>query len=1620
MAATTKGTQAIVLVLVLLLSGPVSQVLTHANEESLASADVVRNTAPGVISQVNIIADSMTNGITIESPADEAIQEIDLTIRAGADSRGSGFNWTDWTRPGMISNGVSESTDGSLGLGFMGVDWNFDKGTDGWSSSSSTYGQRSTLSCGRNGTSGASFWTRGGAVTITSPVVDLSGHQGMALGAWVKQGSAGCGEEPDTNENFYLEYRNSGNSWTSVRLFQGSTAGGTSTQISYNLPSNAYHSNFQVRARQTSGSGTCCDYWFFDDVEIAGASVGNLTTPAFGWDNGAIGAMEEGRYPPVFLDASLPLGSHLNWTVLDGSTGMAIPGYVEGNSQKIDLGGIDWEKHDSLKIHLDFAPNQNGDSPRLFEISGGGRIYDGFHSDPSFAGWASNGSTWTDTSNSISGTDNSSFTSPVWAIGSPIVGYSVITDVTGTPTEEISIDGGPWQNLTTLGTTVEFENLASNVQIRFTGNNQSWTLSGVDITLLPSSTPTHPIIDIDADGKAEWGVVHQSIGSWGWQDVFANGSTTHSVQIPFFGTEFVDVWIPRDADSLSVQSRLTAGTGQGQKTLALWVGNSLIAQRGGGNFTDSIILELNQSELANLNLQTTSETMAWRGGGSEFIQGKVELIADPGWHEISGLSIGYDAVEVIEAGPLSDLVMSANFARLDAQKAANLPVRFSAATNCLLEVIIDDVTSSDEVDMGMLSISNLSSTLSPSQKWHDLSVRTQVHSSAPNMLILTAHSTLDSATWMIPLNNGQVITNGASDVLIFRENSLNHTVNGNLHDLNISFRSAQFWEDQLDLRLEIRVYLDDGVVSMPTYETWTNPAIDNDMLIQSVQWFDDDGNIPVSNQYLKAEENLSLLVDIGFENGEPDEAPFNDEFELSLYRDDVLIANTTKLSGQYWSINTTTPFTSGEVEWRVELNATAGGGLAYPSMTNRTFVVDPLAPVVASVNIRHFDHLVSSAYQVIVVNVTDQPVLPDSLQLMIWREWADDLNNDDWPNEGEYIMWNMNSPMFLDNSFGNYVGIFDDSQGFPGDKVAGYVTGQDKSGHRLMEGGSASPDDHLFMYQLRDDGTPVVDTDGLAWESGRKAWLHPGQTYELNASFSEPNGMSDISTVEVALADNIASDRLAVTWDSESRQCQSDSEHLEVKSCRILSSDGSVPDPYSIDLILQIEIIPEWTMPDLGDTRREPMVTIYDRAGNTDSVNYPQNRWRFSAEMMVTEEIDLWVEKGQLTDEGARVSPVSPMELSGIVIFSQSAERPNFDCEINVMINGFNEMTTAVDGMFTASLNAPVQNGRHALTWSVGCLPAQGSDTTSQIDAVRWILVDDVGPMVVEFTSPRPGSIIEAEMHEIRVIVSENFGIDTDSVELIWWLTTTEDNTPLESGRLALTIEGEEDAGLRLAYLGQIDLSGISPSILETQMVLKVRLEGRDLAGNEFVSDSTTNSHSMPAARWDLIHFTPEFHMDAGAVELSKHTLEVDEAVAVQIHIRNRGEVAGTANVKVEIVDLSGNRELLSRNDFEVEGGSVGTLVVDWKPEQPGIQWLEVTLEDEQTLSSKMIDVKPASEEGFLSGILGDADPWLIGITLTLICISMLMILTWLRLATARQGESEGWEYEYEEEDSDY
>ena len=64
-------------------------------------------------------------------------------------------------------------------------------------------------------------------------------------------------------------------------------------------------------------------------------------------------------------------------------------------------------------------------------------------------------------------------------------------------------------------------------------------------------------------------------------------------------------------------------------------------------------------------------------------------------------------------------------------------------------------------------------------------------------------------------------------------------------------------------------------------------------------------------------------------------------------------------------------------------------------------------------------------------------------------------------------------------------------------------------------------------------------------------------------------------------------------------------------------------------------------------------------------------------------------------------------------MFFQTGDKPQFDCEIEVRINGFRTPALAVDGLFTAATIAPVTSGQHALTWGIDCMPEQGIDLTS-------------------------------------------------------------------------------------------------------------------------------------------------------------------------------------------------------------------------------------------------------------------------------------------------------------------
>ena len=113
-----------------------------------------------------------------------------------------------------------------------------------------------------------SLYTRHNVVSVTSRTINLS-VSGAKVEMWIRRGSDAFSEDPDTNEDIIIEYLDDGGSWKQIARYGGNDDNpGDVYTINYQLPSDALYNNFQLRIRQTGGSGSGWDYWHIDDVKI--------------------------------------------------------------------------------------------------------------------------------------------------------------------------------------------------------------------------------------------------------------------------------------------------------------------------------------------------------------------------------------------------------------------------------------------------------------------------------------------------------------------------------------------------------------------------------------------------------------------------------------------------------------------------------------------------------------------------------------------------------------------------------------------------------------------------------------------------------------------------------------------------------------------------------------------------------------------------------------------------------------------------------------------------------------------------------------------------------------------------------------------------------------------------------------------------------------------------------------------------------------------------------------------------------------------------------------------------------------------------------------------------------
>lgn len=1633
--------RALILVTLLMFSSWASMLDWSQEDQDRSTAlEDVQPSYVGAGDSTDLTLSSSPNTLLkLDLPADEPLTSAELNFKPKILPAQSGFLWnsnSDWTHSDAIINGTVVSSNGLTGTS-AGNLWDFNSNNGGWTFSNSYSGRVTTPSCGFNGTSGGSLRTYAGSTYATSPVINLAGGLNIPFHAWVHEGRSGCGETPDSGENLQFQYKTSAGGWTVFQTFSGGGAQTSNLQFMTTLPAAALHANSQFRLHQTSGSSTCCDYWFVDDVHIASPPESNWTSPTLGHATGSTQLMNADTYAPVHIEATVAENAYLNWSVLD-TAGQVIPGMHGSNTYMIPLQMLDADVYDQVRIHLEF--NSAGTAmPVVHSLSGDGVMQESFQTDPMERGWEltqnSTTAAWSPSPIArVAGGANDSLTSPWYLASAPVYDAELSGVVTNAQVQVRFSPDAAWTNVTLpFQPTVSPDTVGMQVNVVALppadgnmSNFTNWQVDELNHEMFGGQYPTQPGLDFNLDERLEWGGSDARVGAWGWQDRFANGLDEVELSVTSGAPTVTKVWVPRsEMSAFSFSYLASAGSVQ---DIALFVQGDLIANRSYDGATSGGF-NLNASEFSAFTTRVASVATAVNMLGTDFTEVSLE-VSGQGAILLGGLNVPYNGSYNLVADADSDFVMGVNQARtsvVDVAGMQSIPLPFIAVERGGLTVEVVSLQTSSTVILQNGAMRDAPSVLTPSQNWQTVETEYQVIGSNVVQHRLDVISKDNHATWLFPTNGANPIGLGDSAMVeLHPDHPIEAVENGMTVTANITFRLRPIWDDSMQLTVTSRTVLQNSVVAIPFSYTWgsiSQQGYENDLEIRSIEFSDASGPMASNRQYLRGGEQMNLSVRVGFESVSSNDAFVDGDAKLTLYRGGTEVINTTSLAANYWNFTETIPFTYGDVTWSIGLESLNGSTIIEPTEVSRTFTVDSVKPRVLSSSVERYDHRTPSPTQILQITVTDQPVLPTNLSAMVWKEWINDANLNGWPDEGEFSQESLLLPSDLTALTGVYTLMLDDTAASLGQKVAVYLQGTDPSGYSIVNGGSSEEGEQLFVYQLAIDGAPTLQPDAFSWQDGRKAWLHPAQPYELDIKITEPNGGSDLATVEVMLAHNQGSDTMSILWDFTTGNCTTESAHLIISDCEMMGENGPA-DPFEKDMLLNIEMEFGWNTPDLGDNRREPAIRVVDRAGQEQVKNFPEHRWRFSAGLGVPDEtINLFLTSGSFIGDGARVTPLTQMEVSGALEFVETHTIPDFSCDIDVFFAGQTAKASSIDGIWSVELQAPVTSGSYSLTWAVGCLEGQGFDLTDKENSVRWIRVDGTGPEPIEVLSPRPTAILGGEEHEVRVVLEELGGLDVQSLELVWRVEDFETGDTLRSGRVPLNLVGDEIDGNYLEVYAMMDLSEVTNEMMLDRMTVSIRIDGRDLAGNDVLSLGGEPAGLM-ISTWNMEWLQPKFELSPASVSYSRFLIDVGETTSVQLEVSNTGSLEGTIDVLFESVDLEGNREVIQRTSVTAEAGAIGLVSLDWGPTKPGIQWVVATLDNGATSSGPTVDVRTAEEPSFGEKVFGDVNPVIGAITGLLFLSIIVTLLVMMKRMTANQGSKITYDWdEYSsdlEDDDDY
>jgi hypothetical protein len=1519
----------------------------------------------------------------------------------------------DWAN-GHVMDGVDYNLTG-LRILPMSHEWDFEGSVQGWTLSTGggwAHGYDSTLGATGGVHSGNSaLYTYTGSYPngmsstywATSPTIDCS----SCSGTWDLKYWKRLGVESSSYDHAYVSVKSSSGGWANVYSNpSGSTNDGSFVQSSHDISSHINgNSAFQLRfgLGRTDSSVTYTG-WNVDDITIeprgnTGTGAANWTSQAFG--PGASGEMRM-EHGLMALDAVVPQGSFMHWSLVDAMDGTLIPGFIDRDDLSADLSVIDTKIHPSIQLKIQMETTS--ESPVINSIKLGGGIIESFEQNPSSNGWSGYSS---HSNGVVSG--SGVLSSPQWRVTNSFSALEISWDGTGSGNfeacfMEISDCSGNWVQVPSGGK-LAMDSPSVLLNLRWAGSG-SYSLNKIEIDLHRQSSPQDARIDIGLDGVDEWSFSHDEIGGWGLQDIFTNGEKSFNLSTTPEYSGIISFQYPFGTANQTYSSTgpmmfsLTPLNGPIDGVdVTLSIGGNELLTESLGFVSNPTSLVLTSAQMQNLESELNSRTPNFNivdHLDSYEIEVSVSSLSG-GDLLISGLSIPY-RYDVEISGEDSLSIISAINSQLSSTSPSNgvlqVPVPVVMSNPGKLSILDYGIQTLGSPIPVSLNMTNYSETLVAGNDWYEFTSRFDLS----NLGVSDASEHFVSENWSSSLTFGgsewsriaycSIDSNSCNSGQGIIVDSFSHTFNGSFVEFHHRIGLSSIWPDEDALIVSSSIDMN-GPSSQPAqlrFGLGWSMGVEQD--VDVLDWhlsFMNGAQSTWDALYLDPSNPGIVEVELAFENLES--TPRSSAFSISLYMNGVLSDTTQVLNDGIASLMFTPDSSATDVELELSVSGLYGQEVNWKVPKNATFLADDVSPVLISTNVAPLDHRSSDSPLELIFQIGDRPLLPRHSFLHLHSSW-----------DGDRIV-ELDKPANLNGFQGNYSKVIDVANANIGDTISGWLEVFDPAGHALPDSGA--PESPLFIIRFGPDGAPIVLQDGLGW-THEDNWLHPGQDYSMEIPIQDVNGYGDIQSVEIDMSADSA-ENLVIQW-SSLHGCLTSTSGITIQDCRIIG------DAHHFDSIFTLEVVIsfDWDFNPDSSLERKIRITASDDSGQSHGSDL-EATWRYSSEM----EIDL--SSFGFNDDTAFVAPGNNRSISADLVWTKGGQPVNAAIDVSATIGEGQQYGVSIGGFTEIDIVAPNVTGIHPITMDLVNLPIGAIDRTNSDEVVAWLVVDGNKPKVLQLLSPDPLDIVEERDWNnltFEIMVNEREGLFLESMRMHWLLIPHGMAIPelaLLEGNVSMELIAGTGAGESIPLASTLDVDSLIPEVSRhNSWDLWVWVEGHDHASHYL--NSTFNSRSSPLAVLQLANRESDIQLHSEDIVITNQYPSVDETIMLNFTVHNLGQVDGTSSFRIEVIEDGNNRRLIEIINVDVPASSTVFFEVRWVPESSGTAWVEVSTPGGLSERTDTIQIEKGETTFIIEGLDGASNSMLTGFGI--IAFLMLGLLGYL-VVTGKKDSNE----EYDESD---